>query len=475
MPVGSLPSMRSITACAARILPIKATSHARPRAGVVALASSLGRLRALRPGMVIQRYVWPRALLLAYLLTWTASASPVFAAELGVRVPLVQRREPLPKVADLDRLIANLDRVKSKYLHHSSRNAGAETPAGGLGHGTKRQAPLLPDDHGLPVGTIAVGTPPQELNVLFDTGSPDLWVTSSSCKGTWCNQMTGKRFDISASSSATEHAGSFNISYDGGQTAVGSVYSDDVTVGAITVRNQYFSPATAESGFTGDEVGVLGLSLASKSALQQPPFLQHALQLGLLKTGVLGLRLAGAHSEAYVGGTNPARYTGELEYHAIDDALGLWTLSHGTVRVSSSSSSSSQEVVKHICTVIDTGMHGVVGPPAHVARVWAAVPGAQLSTNGTAAGREGAQVWTYPCDSDARVAFSWGGATGREWAIRADDLNGGAAGNGACYGNIVGLDLGLGENVWVLGSSFLNGVYTAFSLDDMAVGFATPA
>ena len=47
-----------------------------------------------------------------------------------------------------------------------------------------------------------------------------------------------------------------------------------------------------------------------------------------------------------------------------------------------------------------------------------------------------------------------------------------SSGSGKCVGAISGYDLGLGSNVWLLGDSFMKNVYTAFSFDDNAVGFA---
>jgi cathepsin D len=40
-------------------------------------------------------------------------------------------------------------------------------------------------------------------------------------------------------------------------------------------------------------------------------------------------------------------------------------------------------------------------------------------------------------------------------------------------GAIAGQDIGLGSNVWLLGDSFLKNVYSAFSFDKNAVGFAS--
>ncbi|KAI8980109.1 aspartic peptidase domain-containing protein [Trametes punicea] len=396
---------------------------------------------------------WLRALLLIAAFSSIALGFPA-QTENGIRVPLRYTRDRATKLADLDKLKANLDRVRSKYQRYAEQTGGAPSPS----EHRRGQVEPLAEENSSPVGTIAIGTPPQELSVIFDTGSPDLWVTSSTCTGEWCDQITGKRFDVSASSTAKKHDGTFNATYGGGESVVGPVYTDTVTVGGITVTDQYFSPATEEVGITGDVVGILGLSLGSISVLKQPPFFQHAVQQGLLKSGVLGFRLAGADSEAYVGGTNPSLYTGSIEYHAIDPSHGFWEVPDGAVKVGG------KNVLTNVNTIIDTGTAGIVGPSEQVASLWAAVPGAETDPD-TAPG-----LWTYPCGAEVPIAFSWGG---KDWELGAEDL-GQSLGDGTCIGNIFGIDLQVGNNAWILGSNFLHGVYAAFSLDDMAVGFATP-
>ncbi|OSD06482.1 acid protease [Trametes coccinea BRFM310] len=401
-----------------------------------------------------------RTLLLVTVFISTVLGSPAPSGS-GMRVSLRQARSSSPRVANLAKVKASLERVRSKF-----------SPQATDGHLdlTKRGAQPITDEPDGPIGIISIGTPPQEISVLFDTGSPDLWVTASTCAGDWCDQITAKRFDVSASSTARAQPGNWNISYGGGESAVGPVYTDTVTVGGVTVKDQYFSPATDETGVTGETVGILGLSLASISVLKQPPFLQHALQSNLLPSGILGVRLSpSAHpsggstssssSEAFIGGTNPALYTGALEYHPIDASRGFWEIPGGAVTVNA------RMVVRNASTVIDTGTAGIVGPTADVAAFWAAVPGAEED--------EGAGgVYTYPCDAEVSVAFSWGG---REWPLSAEDLNGGSFDDGTCLGNVIGLDLpSASNNQWILGTNFLHGVYAAFSLDDMAVGFATP-
>lgn len=48
-----------------------------------------------------------------------------------------------------------------------------------------------------------------------------------------------------------------------------------------------------------------------------------------------------------------------------------------------------------------------------------------------------------------------------------------ASGSSQCVGTLAGQDLGLGSNVWLLGDSFMKNVYTAFSFQNNAIGFAT--
>jgi hypothetical protein len=88
-------------------------------------------------------------------------------------------------------------------------------------------------------GSLEVGTPPQEFQVVFDTGSSDLWVPSGKCKTVSSNCATKSTFDKSASSTyADVPKGAKNIfSIHYGSGPVSGTYGIDV----VTLADDYTS------------------------------------------------------------------------------------------------------------------------------------------------------------------------------------------------------------------------------------------
>ena len=65
-------------------------------------------------------------------------------------------------------------------------------------------------------------------------------------------------------------------------------------------------------------------------------------------------------------------------------------------------------IVSNFDTVLDSGSEYIFGSPSAVQAVYSAIPGAKLWDP-----QQGA--YTFPCDSNPTLAFSWGG--GQPWPI----------------------------------------------------------
>ncbi|KAJ7701588.1 acid protease [Mycena rosella] len=324
----------------------------------------------------------------------------------------------------------------------------------------KRQAETLTDEKNDVewAGTISIGTPAQQFLIDFDTGSSDLWVPSSSCNGTSCSSKS--KFVAASSSTATKKNGTFAIFYGDGSTVTGPVFTDTVTVAGVKASDQYFSPVTTLSAsFTDDPVdGILGLAFPAISNLNKNPFFNTASKDGTVDANQFGFFLASNNSELYLGGTNANKFSGNIEYHTVNKSTGFWQIPNARAKVGSTTAVSGFE------TIIDSGTTIMYGPPAAVKEIYAKVKGSAVfdSTNG---------YYSFPCNSTPEIAFNWGGA---DWVISTDNINLGTTEDGSklCVGALAGQDMGLGDDVWLLGDSFMKNVYTAFDFDQGAVGFA---
>ncbi|KAI6234909.1 Peptidase A1 domain-containing protein [Aphelenchoides fujianensis] len=167
------------------------------------------------------------------------------------------------------------------------------------------------------LGQITIGTPEQIFNVVLDTGSSNLWVVDTTCKGQPCS---GKdQFKSKSSTTYAENGKKFKIQYGSGSVK-GFLGADTVALGdkggpQLVIPSTTFGQATHLSDdFDGDAAdGILGLAFRSIAEDDVQPVFQHAVELGLVDNPIFTVWLKRD------GGDAQGENGGQITYGDIDN------------------------------------------------------------------------------------------------------------------------------------------------------------
>jgi len=132
------------------------------------------------------------------------------------------------------------------------------------------------------LGNITIGTPPQTMTIVLDTGSSNLWVIDAACKSVACNGEPGSpkkdKFDTTKSSTFTKETRTFSIQYGSGSCS-GYLGTDTLTFGGLTVAKQEFGVANHLAQVFGYQPvdGILGLGWPALAVDKVVPPMQNVL------------------------------------------------------------------------------------------------------------------------------------------------------------------------------------------------------
>ncbi|KAM0753123.1 acid protease [Meredithblackwellia eburnea MCA 4105] len=324
-------------------------------------------------------------------------------------------------------------------------------------------------------GTVQVGTPPRPFNVILDTGSSDFWLASSECAN--CPSAIPK-FDPLASSSAVTVSAQrqFSITYGSGK-ASGNAYVENVYIGGYVVKGTTIAAVTNSTGILRSNLpvsGIMGLGFQAISSLGVVPVWELLAGSNILEKPVFGFALESSFLSGSptwggvmtLGNTNSSLFVGDIAYTNVTAStywlIPLQGISVNTVQLIGEETTGN--------AAIDTGTSLIGAPQAAIDLIFSRIPGSEAGTGDF----EGYTL--YPCNATFVLSLTFSQTA---FPINPATFNLGEVGDGLClapFFPISSLSVSAAFPQWIIGDSFLLGVYSVFrSSPGPAVGFAALA
>merc|ERR1712159_229607 len=282
-------------------------------------------------------------------------------------------------------------------------------------------------------GQATVGTPPQTFNVIFDTGSANLWVPNSKVG---LRGLMKNKYNSAKSSTYVKNGTEFKIQYGSGP--VSGIWSEDTfAIGGISAQKQAFAEVEDASG--------LGLAYAIgkfDGNLASPVF---AFYLGNNQPG-----------ELTIGGTDKSHYTGDFSYVPLKSE-DYWRIELDDFKISGKSVTTTKTAI------VDSGTSLLAGPKDDVAAIAKSLGATSVM---------GKEYVFSDCskggpDMDITIA-------GKDYTFKFADYT--IQSGSTCLFAMMGIDVPAPNGpLWILGDVFMRKYYTVFDWGNKRLGFATAA
>ncbi|EMD61237.1 hypothetical protein COCSADRAFT_149908 [Bipolaris sorokiniana ND90Pr] len=242
---------------------------------------------------------------------------------------------------------------------------------------------VLPNDPGVTYLTpTIIGN--QTFNLIYDTGSADLWVF-----GNETSQMQGpdKTYYFPSSSAQLLPNYNWSITYSGGSSANGIVYTDIVKAGPVVAEKQAVEVATYVPSYI-DSDGLMGLCfgiLNQVKPVQQTPFFETVAPTLKKKVFAANLRPEGNGSWDF-GYLDESKYIGDITYTPVVGNMKHWTIAVGEYGAGNKTFESA--TIGN--TTVDSGSPLIYLADQAVANYYSQVPDYELTLGGSN---------TFPCNA----------------------------------------------------------------------------
>eukprot|EP01125_Pyxidicula_operculata_P016699 TRINITY_DN577_c0_g1_i2.p2 TRINITY_DN577_c0_g1~~TRINITY_DN577_c0_g1_i2.p2 ORF type:complete len:374 (-),score=108.98 TRINITY_DN577_c0_g1_i2:3352-4473(-) len=305
------------------------------------------------------------------------------------------------------------------------------------------------------IGTVNIGTPQQNFDVVFDTGSSNLWVTGKSCTDQACQ---GKHlYNSAASSTYVANGEALSIQYGTGSMD-GILDQDTINLAGITVPQVTFGEAQSlASFFTGQPLdGILGLAYPAIAADSVTPVFDVMMAQNLVKEPIFSFYLDSANdtnSAILFGEVSSQYYTGPIQWVPVTEQL-YWVISLEDVKVGNTDVGDCDGWFSYCTAIVDSGTSLLLAPTTAFNQINAAIG----NINPDCSNVKSLPTITLTLSATLNLTLT------PDYYV----INMGAD-QGGCQLGIEGAD---GLPFWILGDTVMRQYYTIFDRGQNRVGFA---
>lgn len=211
------------------------------------------------------------------------------------------------------------------------------------------------------VGEIFLGDPKQSIPVIFDTGSGNLWVTSSLCRAESCKNHIC--YNREKSTHFKKLGLGLQVTFGTG-IVIGEINQDVMYIGDIKIKKQKFAEILDESGdvfSAGKFSGILGLGFPGMAAYNINPVFDNIIKQKNLEKNIMSFYYSFNEKhdgEVIFGDINKNKFQGEIEYYPLVE-MYYWTIRMDDVKLGNKSLG----LCKNGClAVVDTGTKLISAP-----------------------------------------------------------------------------------------------------------------
>lgn len=311
---------------------------------------------------------------------------------------------------------------------------------------------------------VEIGTPPQSFEVIYDTGSSNLWVPRVGCTHCGLPFVSHKsKYDDTQSSSYEEVGDDFEIMYGSGSVK-GFFSKDSVTLADdIVIDAQEFAEVTDAGGLgvaysLGKFDGILGLGFTSISVGGKTTVFENAMKQNLVDQPIFSFYLGDNQpGELTFGGYDSSKFEGELKYVDLKVAT-YWEINMDSIEAGDYKKEATD--VDEITAIVDSGTSLITGPKAEIAKLALSI-GAKPNIMGE---------YTVDCAKLDQIPDIVLTISGTEYTIPGPKTI--IQAQGTCLFAFMALEIPAPGPQWILGDVFMREYYTVFNYHDKTIGFA---